>query len=271
MAASCAVPLAWPAVTIGNRRYMDGGIGSAINLDVAADCDVAVVLVPAGVSAPSHLGGGPAAEIAAFRGVALGAFADDGSLAAFGSNPLDPRCRIASALAGRAQGRSEAAAQDNRAVDRSHSHCRQQPTDQHAAFDTVGDTPTQYATPEFPIVLSAGERRPFTANDILRDLCLQRSGPDHWNEQPGIAIRAPMQGAFAPWSTFIRTGELAGEWIARPQPPTRHDKPKLLAGPEQCRGRPKRDVDLHNLTRLQRTARIQSGHWLEGPRAGFVE
>jgi anaerobic selenocysteine-containing dehydrogenase len=31
------------------------------------------------------------------------------------------------------------------------------------------DAPMQYTTPEFPIVLSAGERRPFTANDIFRD------------------------------------------------------------------------------------------------------
>lgn len=88
---------------------MDGGIGSTINLDVADDCDTAVVLVPAGVSAPSSFGAGPAAEIAAFPGVALGVFADDKSLAAFGSNPLDPRCRVASAQAGRAQGRREAA------------------------------------------------------------------------------------------------------------------------------------------------------------------
>jgi NTE family protein len=109
VAASCAVPGAWPPVTIGERRYMDGGIGSTINLDVADDCDVAVVLVPAGVSAPSSFGAGPAAEIGAFRGRALGVFADDESLAAFGSNPLDPRCRVGSAEAGRAQGRREAA------------------------------------------------------------------------------------------------------------------------------------------------------------------
>jgi NTE family protein len=110
VAASCAVPGAWPPVTIGGRRYMDGGIGSSINLDVADDCDLAVVLVPAGASAPSPFGDGTAAEIAAFRGVALGVFADRESLAAFGSNPLDPRRRVASALAGRAQGRREAAA-----------------------------------------------------------------------------------------------------------------------------------------------------------------
>jgi NTE family protein len=109
VAASCAVPVAWPPVTIGDRRYMDGGIGSTINLDVADDCDTAVVLVPAGVSAPSPFGAGPVAEIAAFRGTALGIFADHKSLAAFGPNPLDPRCRIGSAEAGRAQGRREAA------------------------------------------------------------------------------------------------------------------------------------------------------------------
>ena len=36
VAASCAVPGAWPPVTIGDRRYMDGGVGSTINLDFAA-------------------------------------------------------------------------------------------------------------------------------------------------------------------------------------------------------------------------------------------
>jgi NTE family protein len=109
VAASCAVPGAWPPVTVGDRRYMDGGIGSTINLDVADDCDTAVVLIPAGVSTPSPFGAGPVAEIAAFGGTAFGIFADATSLAAFGPNPLDPRCRIGSAEAGRAQGRREAA------------------------------------------------------------------------------------------------------------------------------------------------------------------
>jgi NTE family protein len=109
VAASCAVPGAWPPVTIGDRRYMDGGIGSTVNLNVADDCDVVVVLVPAGVSAPSPFGAGPGAEVAAFGGMALGIFADHTSLAAFGPNALDPRSRIGSAEAGRAQGRREAA------------------------------------------------------------------------------------------------------------------------------------------------------------------
>lgn len=109
VAASCAVPGAWPPVTVGDRRYMDGGIGSTINLDIADDCNTAVVLVPAGVMAPSPFGPGPVDEIAAFRGPALGIFADQQSLEAFGPNALDPRCRTASARAGRAQGRREAA------------------------------------------------------------------------------------------------------------------------------------------------------------------
>ena len=110
VAASCAVPGAWPPVTIGKCRYMDGGVGSTINLPLAADCDVAVVLVPQGENSPSPFGGGAAAEIADFRGSAFGVFADESSVAAFGPNPLNPACRVPSARAGRAQGRRLAGA-----------------------------------------------------------------------------------------------------------------------------------------------------------------
>lgn len=110
VAASCAVPGAWPPVAIADRRYMDGGVASTVNLGVAADCDAAVVLVPSGVDAPSPFGAGPAAEISAFSGATFAVFADSASLAAFGPNPLDPACRVASALAGREQGRREAEA-----------------------------------------------------------------------------------------------------------------------------------------------------------------
>ncbi|OBI39353.1 patatin-like phospholipase family protein [Mycobacterium colombiense] len=110
VAASCAVPGAWPPVTIAGRHYMDGGVASSVNLVVAADCATAVVLVPSGVDAPSPFGAGPAAEVSAFPGAAFAVFADAGSLAAFGPNALDPGCRIPSARAGREQGRREAAA-----------------------------------------------------------------------------------------------------------------------------------------------------------------
>lgn len=110
VAASCAVPGAWPPVTIAGRHYMDGGVASSVNLVVAADCATAVVLVPSGIDAPSPFGAGPAAEVSACPGAAFAVFADADSLAAFGPNALDPGCRIPSALAGRDQGRREAAA-----------------------------------------------------------------------------------------------------------------------------------------------------------------
>jgi NTE family protein len=110
VAASCAVPGVWPPVTIGEHRYMDGGVGSSVNMALANDCDVAVVLVPSDRSVPSPFGGGAAEEIEAFGRSAFGVFADDESIAAFGRNPLDPTCRKPSALAGREQGRRIAAA-----------------------------------------------------------------------------------------------------------------------------------------------------------------
>jgi NTE family protein len=109
VAASCAVPGAWPPVTIGDRRYMDGGVGSTMNLRLASDCGSVVVLVPSGKGAPSPFGPDPAVEVDAFPGRSLGVFADDDALAAFGPNPLDPACREPSARAGRAQGRRVAA------------------------------------------------------------------------------------------------------------------------------------------------------------------
>lgn len=107
VAASCAVPGVWPPVTIGARRFMDGGVGSTVNLALADDCDVLVALIPQGLSSPSPFGAAARDEVSA-RG-AVGVFADEESLDAFGANPLDPACRAPSAHAGRRQGRSVAA------------------------------------------------------------------------------------------------------------------------------------------------------------------
>jgi NTE family protein len=110
VAASCAVPGAWPPVVIGDRTFIDGGVASTANMAAAGDCEAVVVLVPSGRATPSPFGAGPAAEIAEFPGATLALFADDDALAAFGPNPLDPRCRIPSAIAGREQGRRVAGA-----------------------------------------------------------------------------------------------------------------------------------------------------------------
>jgi NTE family protein len=44
--ASCAVPGVWPPVQINGRRWMDGGMRSAANADLAAGFDRIVVLAP---------------------------------------------------------------------------------------------------------------------------------------------------------------------------------------------------------------------------------
>jgi NTE family protein len=46
VAASCAVPGVWPPVRIGDRDYLDGGLRSGANADLATGCSVVVVLAP---------------------------------------------------------------------------------------------------------------------------------------------------------------------------------------------------------------------------------
>jgi NTE family protein len=108
VAASCAVPMVWPPVTIGERRFMDGGVGSSANVDAATGVDVVVMLTPAPAPGLSAFGRSLADELTAHPGRALGIFADEASVAAFGRNPLDPVCRAPSAAAGLDQGRRQA-------------------------------------------------------------------------------------------------------------------------------------------------------------------
>jgi NTE family protein len=110
VAASCAVPMVWPTVTIGRREFMDGGVGTGANVDAVADYETVVMLAPTAAPGVSPFGRSLADELAQHRaGPAIGIFADDASIAAFGPNPLDPDCRAPSAIAGREQGRRTAA------------------------------------------------------------------------------------------------------------------------------------------------------------------
>ncbi|TQS45261.1 patatin-like phospholipase family protein [Cryptosporangium phraense] len=111
VAASCAVPGVWPPVTIGDRRFVDGGVRSASNADLAAGADRIVVLTPTMENTPIPLGGDLNDEIDALRpGTTHVVWADEASAAAFGTNPLSPATRGPAARAGRAIGRSRAAA-----------------------------------------------------------------------------------------------------------------------------------------------------------------
>jgi NTE family protein len=110
VSASCAVPGIWPPVTIAGHRYMDGGVRSATNADLAHGSDRILILNPLGANA-NFLGVGIDAEVAALEregSQVLVIAPDAASAAAIGLNPLDPETRQPSALAGRTQGREHA-------------------------------------------------------------------------------------------------------------------------------------------------------------------
>ncbi len=105
VAASCAVPGIRPPVTIAGRRYMDGGMRSATNADLAKGSDRVLILSPLGVNEEWM---SITEEVATLRreGSQVLVIAPDvASAAAIGPNPADPATRRPSALAGRAQGR----------------------------------------------------------------------------------------------------------------------------------------------------------------------
>ena len=109
VAASCAVPGIWPPVSIGDRRYIDGGVRSSSNVSVAEGYDVVLVLSPLDPA----LVRGQEAEVAGVertgsRVIVIQADAD--ALAAMGDNPLDPARRAAAVDEGIRQGRLAAAA-----------------------------------------------------------------------------------------------------------------------------------------------------------------
>jgi NTE family protein len=104
--ASCAVPGIWPPVSIAGTRYIDGGLRSGSNLDVAEGCDVVVVIVPMPelpFADPEAVSG---AERVRSSAQVVTITADAESLAAMGANPLDPASAKPSAIAGLAQAAS---------------------------------------------------------------------------------------------------------------------------------------------------------------------
>jgi NTE family protein len=109
VAASCAVPGIWPAVTIGERRYIDGGVRSSDNADLASGFARVIVVSPLGLAmalpTPYPLRDVVARLRAEGSEVTL-LSPDAASIAAMGANPLDPTTRAPSAHAGRAQGRA---------------------------------------------------------------------------------------------------------------------------------------------------------------------
>ncbi|WP_166534947.1 patatin-like phospholipase family protein [Blastococcus xanthinilyticus] len=105
VAASCAVPTVWPPTTIGGRRFMDGGMRSMTNADLAAGAKKVLVVAPFPGTPGNPMGPDLAGETEVLRrdGEVHVLLADDAALEAFGTNPLAPASRQPAALAGRAQ------------------------------------------------------------------------------------------------------------------------------------------------------------------------
>jgi NTE family protein len=116
VASSCSVPGVYPPITINGRRYIDGGMRSGSNADLATGHELVVVVglrtagdaeMSARMRAPLEKemqvlrDGGARTELI---------LPDDASVAAFGANLMDGRVRPAAAKAGIDQGRALAPA-----------------------------------------------------------------------------------------------------------------------------------------------------------------
>jgi NTE family protein len=107
--ASCAVPGVWPPVTIGGRQFIDGGMRSAANADLAAGYDRVVIIAPIAqgvgylVSPPRQ-----AADLTAAGASVIVVSPGPAASGAIGRNVLDPSRREPAARAGRLQAASVA-------------------------------------------------------------------------------------------------------------------------------------------------------------------
>ncbi|NIB44072.1 patatin-like phospholipase family protein [Pseudomaricurvus alkylphenolicus] len=98
--ASCAVPGVWPVVPVQSSIYMDGGMRSACNADLAAGEDAVLVIAPI-----ANIGLKRQVESLRQQGSRVVMIAPDKrSRQAIGLNPLNPERRIGAALAGKEQG-----------------------------------------------------------------------------------------------------------------------------------------------------------------------
>jgi NTE family protein len=109
VASSCAVPWIYPPVGINGRRYMDGGVRSATNADLAAGHRLVLVVAPTAAQGSAVLD----EEVTELRDAGARVqvlVPDTAAQEAMGPNPLDPARRSAAAEAGLAQARAAAEA-----------------------------------------------------------------------------------------------------------------------------------------------------------------
>jgi NTE family protein len=103
VAASSAVPMIYPAITINGRRYVDGGVRSVANADLATGCDPVVVLAPLRAALRRRQRVDAQLQSLGQGITSIVVSADATARKAMGRQALDPAFRAASARAGRAQ------------------------------------------------------------------------------------------------------------------------------------------------------------------------
>jgi len=104
VAASCAVPGVWPPVSVEGQKWIDGGMRSAVNADLAAGRARVVILAPitSGFGAMPSVGQQAAALRAAGSAVVV-VSPDRDARSRMGRNSLDPARRTAAAQEGHRQ------------------------------------------------------------------------------------------------------------------------------------------------------------------------
>jgi NTE family protein len=112
VASSCAVPGVFPPITINGRRYVDGGMRSGTNADLATGHDrvlIVSLMNPATMAGPlAALAAGFDAEVATLReagGAVQTIFPDADAAAAMGINLMDPSMVTPAVEAGERQGK----------------------------------------------------------------------------------------------------------------------------------------------------------------------
>lgn len=110
VAASCAVPLVYPPASVNGRCYIDGGMRSVANADLAKGCDPVVAIAPLSVALRrSQSVRGQIQSLGPdVRSIVIEA--DAQARKEMGRQALDPAFRAAAARAGRRQAASVATA-----------------------------------------------------------------------------------------------------------------------------------------------------------------
>lgn len=104
VAASCAIPGIWPATTINDRKYFDGGLRSTANADLAAGFERILILLPSSTEESRSDIDAEIRELETLGCDVMLLVPNRASLTTAKGNPLDPACLSPSAKAGYQQG-----------------------------------------------------------------------------------------------------------------------------------------------------------------------